>query len=76
MIAISAYRKAVSMPHNDNTPTHPRTVVIEEYYKEWHGKIIRYWRFEGSSNWHSQATPYKQLPYKLFIPDEVGALDD
>ena len=56
------------MAHGDTTPQRPRTVIIEEYYMEWHGRILRYWRFEGQSNWHSQETKYKRLPYDLFEP--------
>lgn len=54
------------MAHGETTPQRPRTVIIEEYYMEWYGKIIRYWRFEGQSNWHSVNTKYKKLPRELF----------
>lgn len=54
------------MAHGETTPQRPRNVIIEEYYMEWYGKIIRYWRFEGQSNWHSVTTKYKKLPTELY----------
>jgi len=54
------------MSHADRTELRPRSVIIEEYYMEWYGKILRYWRFEGQSNWHVVTTRYKKLPTELY----------
>ena len=54
------------MSHAEKTPQRPRNVIIEEYYVEWYGKILRYWRFEGQSNWNSVTTKYKKLPTDLY----------
>jgi hypothetical protein len=43
-------------------------VTIEEYYtqSDMGGPVLRTWRFEGMSNWHSIKTTYAVLPHDLF----------
>ena len=57
------------MANYDKTKIKQRQVIIEEYFMEFNGKIYRYWRFEGQSNWHTNKTPLKILPYVLFEPN-------